>query len=87
MGYDNIVNEFNGEIGEVVNTPDCGSGMQGIRSPYFCPQIGKKSKDFKIEIDSYESIFFVVRKELVINIKIKISDIYDESVVPIKDFM
>ena len=55
--------------------------------PLFRPRMEKKSKDFKIEIDSYESIFFVVRKELVINIKIKISDIYDESVVPIKDFM
>ena len=59
MGYDNIVNEFNGEIGEVVNTPDCGSGMQGF-DPLISPQNGKKSKDFMIEIDSYESIFFVV---------------------------
>ena len=41
MGYDNIVNEFNGEIGEVVNTPDCGSGMQGF-DPLISPQNGKK---------------------------------------------
>ncbi len=46
-----------GGIGEVVNTPDCGSGMQGF-DPLIPPQNGKKSKDFKIEIDSYELIFF-----------------------------
>ena len=36
-----------GGIGEVVNTPDCGSGMQGF-DPLIPPQIGKKSKDLVI---------------------------------------
>ena len=49
----------------MVNTPDCGSGMRGF-DPHISPQNGKMSKDFKIEIDSYESVFFVVGKELVI---------------------
>lgn len=42
----------------MVNTADCGSVMHRF-DPDIPPQIGKKSKDFKIEIDSYESIFFV----------------------------
>ena len=49
-----------GEIGEGVNTADCGSVMQGFES-LISPQNGKKSKDFKIEIDSYESIFLLER--------------------------
>ena len=49
----------------MVNTPDCGSGMQGFDS-LIPPQIDTKSEDFKIKIDSYESIFLFVRKELVI---------------------
>ena len=36
-----------GGIGEVVNTPDCGSGMQGF-DPLIPPQNGKKSKDLVI---------------------------------------
>ena len=52
------MNISHGGIGEVVNTPDCGSGMRGF-DPHIPPQIGKKSKDFKIEIDSYESIFLL----------------------------
>ena len=51
---------FYGVIGEVVNTPDCGSGMHRFDSD-MAPQIEKKSKDFNIEIDSYESIFLVCR--------------------------
>ena len=39
-----------GEIGEGVNTADCGSVMQGFES-LISPQNEKKSKDFKIEID------------------------------------
>ena len=31
-----------------------------------CPRMEKSRIDFKIEIDSYESIFLFVRKELVI---------------------
>ena len=42
---------LNGGIGEVVNTLVCGTSMQGF-DPLIPPQIGKKSKDFKIEIDS-----------------------------------
>ena len=57
--------KFYGGIGEVVNTADCGSVMQGFDS-LISPQNEKKSKDFKIEIDSYESIFLFIRKELVI---------------------
>ena len=56
---------LHGGIGEVVNTPDCGSGTRGF-DPHISPQNGKKSKDLLIEIDSYESIFLFVRKELVI---------------------
>ena len=52
----------NGGIGEVVNTPDCGSGMRGF-DPHISPQNEKKSKDLLIEIDSYESIFLFARKE------------------------
>ena len=34
--------------------------------PLYRPRLEKSRIDFKIEIDSYELIFFVVRKELVI---------------------
>lgn len=34
--------------------------------PTFRPRMEKSRKDFKIEIDSYESIFLFVRKELII---------------------
>ena len=50
---------MHGGIGEVVNTPDCGSGTHGF-DPHISPHVEKKSKDFKIEIDSYESIFFII---------------------------
>lgn len=50
-----------GEIGEGVNTADCGSVMQGFES-LISPQNEKKSKDFKIEIDSYESIFCLLER-------------------------
>ena len=36
-----------GGIGEVVNTPDCGSGMHGF-DPHIPPQIGKK-KEYLLE--------------------------------------
>ena len=52
---------MHGGIGEVVNTPDCGSGTHGF-DPHISPQNEKKSKDFKIEIDSYESIFLLLER-------------------------
>ena len=42
---------MHGGIGEVVNTPDCGSGTHGF-DPHISPHVEKKSKDFKIEIGS-----------------------------------
>ena len=56
---DRIGMYLHGGIGEVVNTPDCGSGMRGF-DPHIPPQNGKKSKGFKIEIGSYESIFLLL---------------------------
>ena len=42
--YVNIIQEAHGRIGEAVNTPDCGSGMQGF-DPLILPQIDKYLKD------------------------------------------
>lgn len=50
-----------GGIGEGVNTVDCGSIMHRFESD-IPPQNGKKSKDFKIKIDSYESIFLLLER-------------------------
>lgn len=46
----------------MVNTADCGSVMHRF-DPDIPPQNGKKSKDFKIEIDSYESIFLLLERK------------------------
>ena len=43
---------FDGEIGEVVNTADCGSVMQGF-DPLISPHKG-------IESETFVSLFFIV---------------------------
>ena len=45
----------------MVNTADCDSVMHRFESD-IPPQMDKKSKDFKIEIDSYESIFLLLER-------------------------
>ena len=52
---------FLGGVGEVVNTLVCGTSIRGFDS-HTPPQNEKKSKDFKIEIDSYESIFLLLER-------------------------
>ena len=51
-----------GGIGEVVNTPDCGSGMQGF-DPLIPPQNEKKSKDLVINSILMSRFFYLLAKK------------------------
>ena len=66
-----IILSVHGEIGEVVNTPDCGSGMQGFDS-LISPHIEKTSYHTIFIKNSVNRVFFDNElKSLVVQYDIK----------------